>query len=165
MRWLRRAQCTLKCAALALVLIAPAAKAEVTDHAFGFDLRYDNQDAEVLDYRYGDSKSPVRAPEDAVSEGRTFLSANVNGPILRGDSLYVKWRDKATGEVREETVDLRGRLPVDLAGSRIHFVIKESQLYVYLISRAPRPPDMPPNGPRMYQYRITTTIYPDPEKP
>src|SRR5262245_28828599 len=105
--------------ALAVVLIAATANAEVVDHAFGFDMRYDDQDAEVLDYRYGDSKSPVRAPEPAVSEGRTFVSANVNGPMLRGDSLYVKWRDKATGEVREETVDLSRRLPADLAGARI----------------------------------------------
>ena len=150
--------------ALALCTCAVAQTAP-TDHAFGFDMRYDDQDAEVLDYRYGDSNLPVRAPESAVREGKTFAFAGVHGPLLRGDFLYVKWRTRGSGEVYEDTVDLRRRLPADVTGYRIHVIIRGPQLYVYLVSPQRRPADMPPKGPEIYNYRIVTTIYPDEEKP
>jgi len=54
--------------------------------------------------------------------------------MLPGDSLYVKWRIKSTSEVYDDTVDLKSRLPEDIANNRIHFIIKGSQLYVYLIT-------------------------------
>lgn len=92
----------------------------------------------MLDYSYGSSYLPVRPSRSAVAEGRTFVSANVHGPMARGDSLYVKWRDRKSGKVLEETVDLAGRLPANLEGERIHFVVKGTQLYVYLISRVRR---------------------------
>lgn len=81
--------------------------------------------------------------------------------MLRGDSLYVKWRVKSSGRVYEDTVDLRNRLPRDIKDHRIYFVIKGEQLYVYLISPQRRPSDVPPNGPGMYRHRIVKTIYPD----
>ncbi len=158
------AACTALAIAFALTACA-AVPTGVVDHAFGFDMRYGDQDAEVLDYRYGDSKLPVHAPESAVRQGKSFTIEGVHGPMLRGESLYVKWRNKRTGQVYEDTVDLRQRLPADITNHRIHFMIKGSQLYVYLISPKPRPPDMPPIGPEMYNYRIVTTIYPDPHKP
>src|SRR4051794_41049678 len=80
----------------ALMLVACAASQNVVDHAFSFDTRYDAQDAEVLDYRYGSSSLPVRAPDSAVRDGKPIAQTNVHGPMLRGDSLYVKWRNKAT---------------------------------------------------------------------
>ena len=144
-----------------LALAGCATNAEVVDHAFSFDTRYDGQDAEVLDYRYGASKLPVRAPEAAVSEGKPLYQANVHGPMLRGDSLYVKWRDKATGKVYEDTVDLRQRLPANITDQRIHLIIKGPQLYVYLISPGPKRPNSTVGGPRMYRDLETTLIYPD----
>jgi hypothetical protein len=144
-----------------LSLVGCATEPNVVDHAFSFDTRYDGQDAEVLDYRYGASKLPVRAPEAAVSEGKPLYQTNVHGPMLRGDSLYVKWRDKATGKVYEDTVDLRHRLPANMTDKRIHFMTKGSQLYVYLISSRPRPANNTVGGPRMYRDLETTLIYPD----
>jgi hypothetical protein len=135
--------------------------AGVVDHAFSFDVRYDSQDAEVLDYRYGASRLPVRAPADAVAQGKPLYQANVSGPMQLGDSLYVKWRNSATGSVYEDTVDLRPRLPADMTGRRIHFSVKGPQLYVYLIAPVPRPPDKPVDGPRMYRDRDSIQIYPD----
>jgi len=138
----------------------------VVDHAFGFDMRGDGQDAEVLDYRYGESKLPVHAPESAVMEGKTLWYESVQGPMLRGDFLYVKWRNRSTGQVYEDTVDLRKRLPANVTDQKVYFMIKGPQLYVYLISlREQRPPDMPPNGPRVYRSLKTITIYPDQPKP
>ena len=144
-----------------LALISCATNAEVVDHAFSFDMRDDGQDAEVLDYRYGASKLPVRAPEAAVSEGRPLYQTNVHGPMLRGDSLYVKWRDKSSGKVYEDTVDLRHRLPADMTDKRIHFMTRGPQLYVYLISSGPKSANSAAGGPRMYRDRETTLIYPD----
>jgi hypothetical protein len=84
--------------------------------------------------------------------------------MLRGDALYVKWRNKATGQVYQDTVDLTHRLPADLAGQRIHFTIKGPQLYIYLISPRPRQASQPADGPRMYRDLETTLIYPDKPK-
>ena len=112
-------------------LAACATGPEVVDHAFGFDMRRDNQEnVEILNYRYGDSKLPVRANEERVKAGDTFGFQGVHGPMLRGSSLYVKWRIKTKGEVYEDTVDLRKRLPADITDCRIHFIIHGSQLYV-----------------------------------
>lgn len=61
----------------------------------------------------------------------------------RGDTLYVKWRIKASGAVHEDTVDLRKRMPSDITDHRIHFVVKGPQLYVYLISPQPNPKGWP----------------------
>jgi hypothetical protein len=102
--------------AATLELVACAADSRIVDHSFGFDMRRDNQDAVVLDYRYGDSKLPVRAPEEAVKRGQAFHFNAVTGPMLRGEYLYVKWRIKSTEQVYEDTVDLRNRLPDDIAG-------------------------------------------------
>ena len=78
--------------------------------------------------------------------------------------MYVKWRIKSTGQIHEDTVDLRSRLPRDIKDHRIYFVIKGEQLYVYLISPQRRAADLPPNGPEMYQHRVVKTIYPDQAK-
>ena len=144
-----------------VAVAACAAGPEVVDHAFAFDTRKDGQNAVVLDYRYGGS-SIARAPEWAVKEGRAFTFENIRGPMARGDSLYVKWRDGATGRVYENTVDLRHRLPEDIAGHTLYFMIKGAQLNIYLISPAGvrRPSTAPSDGPRMYRSRKIVRIYP-----
>lgn len=148
-------------ASLAIASPARATPPRVVDHAFSFDSRYDEQDADVLDYRYGSSQLPVRPSREAVAQGKVFVSANVHGPMARGDSLYVKWRDRNSGRVFEDTVDLDRRLPADIEGHRIHFVIKGAQLYVYLISPAERRYRDPMYGPEIYRHRASTRIYPD----
>lgn len=137
--------------------------AEVVRHSFAFDLRDDAQNAAVLDYRYGDSKGLVSPPRERVKEGREFYATGTSGPMLRGDYLYVKWRDKATGNIYEDRVDLRHRLPRDITGHRVYFMIQGDQLYVYLIppSDQLRPKDEPPVGPSKYQHLRTVRIYPD----
>jgi hypothetical protein len=147
-----------------LTLSSCASGPEIVDHAFSFDARRDGQEnVEVLDYRYGNSKLPVRADETRVKAGDTFGFQGVHGPMLRGDFLYVKWRIKTTGQIYEDTVDLRSRLPANITDCRIHFLIRGSQLYVYLITPQKRPIGEPPNGPKMYDDLKTLTIYPDKE--
>lgn len=163
---------------IACALAACAAGPRVVDHAFRFDARWDSPDAEVLDFRYGDSKLPgVRPPEWALKEGSIGQATGVNGPMLIGDSLYVKWRIKSTGEVYQDTVNLRSRLPADIKDHTIYFIIKGAQLYVYLISPDKLNPNpCPPHDVLlrlsksdnpddrilfMYCYRKISKIYPD----
>ncbi len=104
-------------------------------HSFEFDARWDSPDVEILDYRYGTAKHPgVRPADYMLKSGKVSQAAGVGGYLQRGDDLYVKWRIKSTGEVYEDTVDLKSRLPDDITHHRIHFIVQGAQLYVYLIS-------------------------------
>lgn len=168
-----------------LVLLGLAActtEPRLPDHAFEFDAVHDSPDIEVLNYQYGNSKLPgVRPPEWALKkEGYVAGGTGIHGPMPRGDFLYVKWRIKSTGKVLEDTVDFRSRLPADITDHRIHFVIRGSQLYVYLITPeklTPNPcPSLeerrrlaqiePPEDRvfRMYCSFKILTIYPNPLK-
>lgn len=147
-----------------LVASGCANEPKVVNHAFTFDVGEDSPDVDLLDYRYGDSRLPGTSNSERLrEEGRAPLNTNVNGPMRQGDSLFVKWRVKSSGTVFEETVDLRRRLPPDISGHRIYFLIKGPQLYVYLIppDSKKRPAGAPPNGPRGYRDLDVKTIYPD----
>ncbi|WP_206956332.1 hypothetical protein [Trinickia acidisoli] len=127
----------LKCLVVAttLMLGACAVGSDMPDHAFEFDTWIDSPGAEVLDYQYGNSRQPgVKPSEEALRLHQVGQQAIVNGPMLRGDFLYVKWRIRKTGQVFEDRVDLRHRLPKDLTGCRVHFVIDGSHLLVYVIT-------------------------------
>ena len=137
----------------------------VVDHAFGFDMRHDDQDAEVLDYLYGNSKLPIHAFEISILDGTPTAFDGVQGPMLRGDFLYVKWRNKDTAQTYENTVDLRQLLPVNIKDHKVTFLIKGPQLYMYFISlKEQRPSDMSPVGPQRYPSFKTMTIYPNQSK-
>ncbi len=115
-------------------LTACASGPRVVDHAFSFDARWDSPGIEVLNYRYGSSNMPGThiAPE-LLRTGQPSGGMGINGPMPIGDTLYVKWRIKATGEVFEDTVDLKSRLPEDITRHHIYFIVGGPQLYIYLI--------------------------------
>lgn len=150
--------------ALVCALTACTYGPKVVPHGFYFDAFLDSPDAEVLAYRYGDSSLPVSWMANSNEMSRTPQRTGVYGPMRQGDSLYVKWRLKATGDIYEDTVDLRKRLPSDISGHRVYFVIKGPQLYVYLVPPESKklPAGAAPNGPRMYRDLDVKTIYPDP---
>lgn len=133
--------------------------------SFSFAMR-ESPDIEILDSFYGIPNCPVTYSSEADKyNGKPMQGTSINGPMRRAHKLYVKWRIKSTGQEFEDTVDLRNRLPKDMTKHEVHFTIKESQLYVYLITPEPRPPDMPVNdGPEEYSWRKTITIYPDQTK-
>jgi hypothetical protein len=167
MKYLRQCPITLWiiglfCISVAACVTGPA----LTDHAFSFDTRVDSPGIVVIQYRYGDSQAPgARTTEDALQHGRVSVGTNTNGPMLRGDYLYVKWRVMSSGAVYEDTVDLRHRLPRNITRHRIHFAIKENQLFVYLISPDKRPTAWPAAPLSMYSDLKVFTIYPDPAVP
>jgi hypothetical protein len=68
--------------------------------------------------------------------------------MLRGEFLHVKWKIKSTGEVYEDKVDLRSRLPRNIKNHTVSFIAKGPQLYVYLVTPERRSLGSPPNGPR-----------------
>lgn len=132
------------------------------DHSFSFDALRDSPGVTVLDFRYGDGKGPgMSNDEELRAVGKSVQRTGTSGHMPRGDSLYVKWRIIGTGEVLEDTVDLKQRLPRNLEDQTLYFMIKERQLMVFLVSTERRPPNMQPNGPDKYHHLKVVTIYPD----
>lgn len=122
-------------ALLSLLLVACASGPRLVDHAFGFDAVADSPGAEVLDYRYGQSQAPgARMPEWVKKDVEVAGGTHTSGPMPVGDSLYVRWRLRDTGEELQQSVDLRDRLPADMRGHEIYFIVRGRELLVYLIS-------------------------------
>lgn len=107
---------------------------KVVRHGFYFDANFDSPDAVILDYHYGDSRHAGARAESGRYGGRAAQQSGIYGAMRRGDELYVKWRVISTGEVYEDTVDLKRLLPSYIKGKRIYFIVSGSQLHVYLIS-------------------------------
>lgn len=107
---------------------------KLVNHSFNFDGWYDGWQptVQLLEYSYGDKDASVRrkAPEGDY----LGYQSNVTGPMQVGESLYVRWRLKATGEVVDQRVDLRERLPSDMTGHSLTFVIDGRQLYVFVVT-------------------------------
>lgn len=143
-------------------------------HTFSFDTLHDSPDVDVLDYQYSNSRHQgVRPERERINMGQTFCCKNIYGSILRGDFLYVKWRVKKPGTPEwapeylgtyEDRVDLRSRLPADITNLRIHFIIRGSQLYVYLIWPGLKANSIPEGPIRMYRHQKQVQIYPDESK-
>jgi hypothetical protein len=135
-------------------------------HHFSFDAMLESPDIEVLDYQYSnDRHQGVRPERERVNMGQTFCCENIAGSILRGDFLYVKWRVRTkTGDYLgpyEDKVDLRSRLPEDITGLRIHFIIRGPQLYVYLIWPYDPKSQYPVNKKSLFDRVKYIQIYPD----
>lgn len=143
------------------VLSACASGPEVVDHAFGFSTGTDSPNYEVIAYRYGKGTFHTTSSDSAVRQfGKSPQGTGINGPMPLGDSLYVKWRNKITDQVFEKTVDLKPLLPRDMTRQRIHFVVAENELFIYLIDPVPRPKDWPAVGPSKFQYEKIRQIHP-----
>ena len=131
-------------------------------HSFEFNANWDSPDIEVLDYKYGNSKNPGTHPPDwAIESGKIAQRSATGGYMQVGEFLYVKWKIKGNDQIYQENVDLRNRLPPNIDDNTIYFVIKGSQLYVYLISPNDNPPGTPLNSLRMYRSRIVKNLYPN----
>jgi hypothetical protein len=150
-------------ATIACVLVSCAsAGPKVVFHSFEFNANWDSPDIEVLDYKYGHSKNPGTHPPDwAVENGKIAQRSATGGYMQVGEFLFVKWKIKGSEQIYQENIDLRNRLPADLYDNTIYFVIRGSQLYVYLITPKKIAPGTPSNGLRMYGNRVVKTLYPD----
>ena len=138
---------------LAMLLAACASGPKLVSHGFSFDALKDKwaESVDLLAYAYGDGYQMVRNdianPRSSVYAGLSKLppGTGVNGPMPVGEFLFVKWRVTATGEVLEQRVDLRNRLPRDMTDHELTFVIDGRQLYVYVVTpRRKKSFDEPP---------------------
>lgn len=144
--WLRLARIAGMAAMLSLLLACATGPREVWQK-FTFDGGYDKwaDTADLLEYEYGNGyrmvKDSVSNPRGLVYKGGLSLppQTGINGPMPVGEFLFVRWRVKATGQVYEERVDLRNRLPADMKDHGLTFVIDGPQLYVYVITPRPKP--------------------------
>ena len=134
-------------------------------HSFEINGKYDGRpnaegkyegwgkDIDLLEYSYGDQYSMVRDSlehPDTPSRhaGKTSLPVGphgVAGPMPVGEFLYVKWRIKDTGEVFEDRVDLRDRLPRNMMHHTLTFVPDGVQLRVFVETPTPIPKTDVPN--------------------
>jgi hypothetical protein len=175
---MKKLQRSLKCIFVSIVLFSLTACATggtMVFHSFSFDTQLDSPDVEVLDYQYGNSRVfGTHADKESISLGRIFPSEGIGGVLPRGEFLYVKWRYKKSGQVYEDKVDLSSRLPADIEGLVIHFVIRGPQLYVFLTwpwdgkpwehePEANRYAPVP-GGVKRYQGHKQVQIYPDQPK-
>lgn len=134
-------------------------------HTFSFNTNHDSPEIEVLDYQYGNSRQDgTYADKERIAMGEVFHADSIAGVIPRGDFLFVKWRDKYTHHIYQDKVDLRSRLPADIEGDTIHFVIRGAQLYVYLIWPYDPKHDYPLGGLKGYDRQKIVQIYPDQNK-
>lgn len=129
-------------------------------HTFSFDGRHDGwaEQVSLLEYRYGDQYNLVQKKNE---EGLGY-GTNVNSDMPVAEFLYVRWRLKATGEVIEDRVDLRQRLPKDMYRQELTFVIDGRQLYVYIVTRTPITQILPKPPLRTWlsRHNVTYEIYP-----
>lgn len=111
-----------------------------TLHAFSFDAKGENPKIEILDWSYGDSKIYGVHPEPNQHAAQ---SINIIGKIEPAARLYVKWRDKSSEKIFSENIELKNLLPKEMNGNRIHFSIIDNVIFVYLITKIPRPEGWP----------------------
>lgn len=163
MSWMQTIVRRLAAFGLVLALVACATGgAKRVPHAFNFEGWNDGwaKQAELLAFSYGDQYAPTRAvSRDGKGIG---YSDGVNGPMPVGEFLYVKWRLKASGEVLEQRVDLRDRLPRDMTDHELTFVIDGRQLYVYVVTPQAQSPEIRQRTHRTWlsRYNVTYEIYP-----
>lgn len=120
---------------LLLMLTACTRVQPMESNAFHFDGWADGwqASAELLEYRYGDLHDKAD-DQNTGTVASSLVKRSVRGPMPVGDVLYVKWRIKSSGEVREERVALHDHLPRVMTDHELTFAIDGRQLHVYLVT-------------------------------
>ncbi len=172
--WLRWVRLSVAGCFVALLLACATGPKEVWQK-FTYDAINDGweQTIDLLAYSYGDSDRMLKESIDAprgprYKDGKSLPPrTGINGPMPVGEFLYVRWRVKATGQVHEERVDLRNRLPADMKDHGLTFVIDGPQLYVYVITPRPKPYYGAPPISRTWHSatRYTDEVFPQIMKP
>lgn len=139
--WFRKLQ-YLAATLLLLVITACAGVSQTVSghafHSFSFDASRQSQGIEILFYRYGSANDfGLRTTQRDAVQGKSNQGVAITGDMPVGNELYFKWRNKTTGQIYEDTVDLKSRLPSSMYKQELHPIIEGSQLYVYLVSFEP----------------------------
>jgi hypothetical protein len=125
--------------ALGIALVACATGPKMVSHGFNFDGWNDGwaKKVDLLAFSYGDQYRETRE-ESKDGKGIGYRSS-IFGPMPVGEFLYVKWRLIDSGEVIEKRVELKDRLPADMTGKELTFVIDGRDLYVYVVTAKRKP--------------------------
>ncbi|MGM9425970.1 hypothetical protein [Hydrogenophaga sp. MI9] len=117
-----------------VLMTACATGPKLVSHSFNYDGFNDKwaDKIDLLAYSYGDQYQKVR--DKAAPGEKLGAQGIVNGAIPVGEFLFVQWRIKATGEVLEQRVELRDRLPRDMTNHELTFLMDGRQLYVYVVT-------------------------------
>lgn len=107
-------------------------KGNTVTHGFEFNAHTDSPDIEILNYEYS-TRKPDRDQLLGIGGNRVPQGSHISGGLPRGDSVYMKWRVRSTGEVFEDRVDLRSRIPGSIKEKKFYCVIDRGQLYILLI--------------------------------
>ena len=133
---------TFRWLALVLLLAALAACGGISQilsnrafHSLDFRPGTESVDIDLMGYRYGSANQfGLRTPQADLDQEKNSAGAAITGQLPVGHDFYAKWRDKTTGRIYEDTVDLKSRLPLSMHKQEIHPIIEGSKLYIYLIS-------------------------------
>jgi hypothetical protein len=107
-------------------------------HSLSFDPSRESEGIQALYYRYGSADQfGLRTTSDDLATGKPIAGAAITGELPVGDDFYVKWRIVATGQVLEDSVNLKSRLPFNMNRQTLKPIIEGTQLYIYLISFDP----------------------------
>jgi hypothetical protein len=168
--WLQNRAKALVWALAGASLLALSGCATQVWYGFDWDAYADQWISEVtlLDLKYHDGRghnwkgNPYNVPNWKVR-----MQSGATGTYPLGDSLWVKYRINATGQVKEETADLRGKYPSDLHGGTVRFMLKNGYLavYTYVSPRDVRSPQaaVPPFPDFYWSVRYKTCrIHPGP---
>jgi hypothetical protein len=80
-------------------------------HSLSFDPSRERVGIQTIYYRYGSADQfGLRTSPDQIASGKS-TGVGITGELQVGDDFYAKWRVVATGQVLEDTVDLKSRLP------------------------------------------------------
>lgn len=110
----------------------------VVFHSFEFDALRDSKDIEVLDYMYKTAnENIVGNPQRDLLNGKTRQARADTGVMTVGETLYVKWKIKSTGEMFEKSIDLKPILPASMKDKTLFFILDRQEIYVYTISHQP----------------------------
>lgn len=107
-------------------------KGNTVTHGFEFNAKWDSPEIEVLDYEYS-TRKPSKEAYAGIGGNGIAQQTGISGGFPRGDFVYMKWRVRSTGEVFEDRVDLRSRIPGSIKDKKIYCVIDGGQLYILLI--------------------------------
>lgn len=145
LRQAKRAWRLIVVSGMALALAGCAAVGAVSNivenrtlHSLTFEPYKDSTGIELLYYRYGSADQfGLRTSPEQVATGKPVPGVGITGELPVGDDFYAKWRIVATGQVIEDTVNLKSRRPFSMNKQQIRPIIEGSQLYIYLISYDP----------------------------
>ncbi len=160
-RWDRLIGQAVVAGALTAGLSGCATRPTYEIHGFSFHTIVEEQNAFVLDYRYGKQGSEnAGASANHDRPGHPISQHGQFGPMVRGEELYVKWQDRETGQLFEQRVDLRGKLPANLYNCEVTFRVYGDKIFVYVVTPQPRDPLSAPVGPIRYRNRSVIQVYP-----